>query len=113
MTTMRGSDLTATGVVIANRGQHGAVTVVGTRVKKCVGRYRAYFLEPETGERTCVYRKVILGAKSGMTKFDAQERLRQIIEGETSERKKAPIDPRVSFRWYVENRFLVNHRSSW
>ncbi len=75
--------------------------------------YRTYFLDPETEEKNCAYRKVILGPKSGMTKFAAQERLRQIIESETNERKKAPIDPRVSFRWYVENRFLVNHRSSW
>jgi len=71
----------------------------------------AYFLDPETGQKACAYRKVILGAKAGLTKFEA--RLRRIIEQQTSERKKTPIDPRVSFRWYVENRFLVNHRSSW
>ena len=54
-----------------------------------------------------------LGKKSELTKLKAQERLRALIEKDTNERKKAPFDPRVSFRWYVENRFLVNHRSSW
>ncbi len=98
---------------MANRGQHGAVSIIGTRVRKWVGRYRTYFQDAETGEKRCAYKKVVLGLKAGTTKFEAQERLRQIIERETAERKKAPLDPRVSFRWYVENRYLVNHRSSW
>ena len=98
---------------MANRGQHGAVSITGTHTKKWLGRYRMYFLNSETGERQCAYKKVVLGTKSEMTKFEAQKRLREIIERETSERKKAPLDPRVSFRWYVENRYLINHRSSW
>ena len=40
-------------------------------------------------------------------------RLNAIIERETSECKKAPLDPRVTFHWYVEKRYLVNHRSTW
>lgn len=98
---------------MANRGQHGTVTVTGTRLKKWIGRYRTYFRDAETGDEKCTNKKIILGPKAGMTKFQAQERLRQIIERETNERKKAPFDPRVTFRWYLENRYLVNHRSSW
>jgi hypothetical protein len=98
---------------MANRGQHGTVYTAGSRVKQWAGRYRIYFRDGESGHERSTQKNVTLGKKSDLTKFQAQERLRAIIEHETSERKKAPLDPRVTFRWYVENRFLVNHRSSW
>jgi hypothetical protein len=37
-------------MVMANCGQHGTVTVAGTRGKKWIGQYRAYFLDPETAQ---------------------------------------------------------------
>ena len=98
---------------MANHGQHGTVVIVGTRIQKWIGRYRIYFLEAETGGKKCTNKKVILGKRSELTKFQAQQRLREIIERETNERKKAPFDPHVTFSWYVNNRYLVNHRSSW
>ena len=82
-------------------------------VKQWAGRYRVYFRDNQSGEERSTQKSVALGKKSELTKFQAQERLRAIIERETNERKKVPLDPRVSFRWYVENRYLVNHRSSW
>lgn len=98
---------------MAHRGQHGTVFAVGSRVKQWAGRYRVYFRDTNSGKERFTQKSVTLGRKSELTKFQAQERLRAIIERETNERKKAPLDPRVSFRWYVENRYLVNHRSSW
>ena len=98
---------------MANRGQHGSVSIKGVRVKQWVGRYRTYFLDPTTGEETHIHKRVVLGKKSGMTKFTAEERLRLVIERETSERKNIPLDPNVTFGWYTRNRYLVNHRSSW
>jgi integrase len=87
--------------------------MTGSRVKQWAGRYRVYFRDAESGEERFTQKSVTLGKKSELTKFQAQERLRSLIERDTNERKKAPFDPRVSFRWYVENRYLVNHRSSW
>ncbi len=98
---------------MAHRGQHGTVFLTGSRVKQWAGRYRVYFCDADSGEERFTQKSVTLGKKSELTKFKAQERLRALIEKDTNERKKAPFDPRVSFRWYVEDRFLVNHRSSW
>jgi len=98
---------------MAHRGQRGTVFVTGSRTKQWAGRFRVYFRDAASGDEKFTQKSVSLGKKSELTKFQAQERLRAIIERETSERKKAPLDPRVTFRWYVENRYLVNHRSTW
>ena len=98
---------------MAHRGQYGTTFLVGSRVKQWAGRYRIYFHDADSGEQRSMQKSVVLGKKSELTRFQAKERLRAIIERETQERKKAPLDPRVTFRWYVENRYLVNHRSSW
>jgi integrase len=100
-------------VHMAHRGQHGTVFVTGSRTKQWAGRSRVYFRDVASGEEKFTQKSVSLGKKSELTKFQAQERLRAIIDREINERKKAPLDPRVTFRWYVEKRYLVNHCGTW
>ena len=86
------------------RHQQGWVEETGKKAKKWRGHYFVYVRE---GEGTSVrkHRVATLGLKSELRKWEAEKKLREIIERETGKASDKP-DSNVTLRWFWENRFL-------
>jgi hypothetical protein len=84
-----------------DRYQRGRVEERGNRRKKWYGHYFVYVME--NGVEVRKHRGVALGAKSDLRKWEAQEKLRAIIERETG--TVNPIKEAVTFAWFYDNRF--------
>jgi integrase len=96
--------------------QKGTVYLKGTREKKWYGKFRVYLQDPD-GKESEKTRKVVLGPKAKMRKFEAEARLQQIIrqnngamlEGGT----ELAFDDSVTFDWFVENRYFPMREGRW
>lgn len=87
-------------VMARERHQNGWVEEVGKRVKKWKGHWNPY---REDGTRGHSSR--ILGEKSKMRKWEAEEALRKIINEAEGQQAKCP-DGVPTFGWYWENAYL-------
>src|SRR5260370_12224827 len=61
-------------------------------------------------------RKVVLGAKSKLRKWEAEKELQKLIRRENGDGKSAPIeqgDDTVTFDWFVAERYLPMRRGQW
>ena len=65
----------------------------------------------ENGVEVRKHRGVALGAKSDLRKWEAQEKLRAIIERETG--TVEPIKEAVTFGWFYDNRFEPMRKGKW
>lgn len=81
------------------RHQNGWVVLSGKTVKKWIGHWRPY---REDGTRG--HSKVVLGLKSKMAKWEAEEKLRAHIAEKTHQ--KETLDEKPTFQWFWEHRFL-------
>lgn len=86
------------------------------RGKKWYGYIRTHVKDPETGERRSHRSSIVLGDTGKMTKKEAREALAR----ETARRKgwftaNSPIlnDGRVTFGWFVRNRYLPLKKADW
>jgi integrase len=81
-----------------------------------VGYMNAKVLDPTTGESQWKKQRVgVLGAKSKMTKYQAQEALEQIIAQKTGGTTQPRADERiVTLGWFTRNRFFpLREGSTW
>jgi len=81
------------------RHQNGWVVESGKRIRKWIGHWCPY--RPD-GTRT--HSTVVLGLKSKMRKWEAEDALRKHIESETGQRPKCDADP--TLQWFWENAYL-------
>jgi integrase len=89
--------------------QRGTVFVEGTRRKMWYGKYRVWQKDPATNTYTAKQRTKKIGPKSEMTKFEAQERLRQMIAADNANAPEVPADvapSELTLEWFVVNRHL-------
>ncbi|HWQ53553.1 MAG TPA: tyrosine-type recombinase/integrase [Bryobacteraceae bacterium] len=84
------------------RHQNGWVELVGKRVKKWKGHFWIY-KTVEGAEKRC-HTSRIVGLKSKMPKWKAEEELRAIIERET--KQLARCDGTATLGWFWEHRYL-------
>jgi integrase len=95
--------------------QKGTVYLQGTREKKWYGKFRIYFRDRD-GKEVEKTRKVVLGKKSGLRKWEAEKKLQEIILRENGEGKATavlPADDSITFDWFVTERFLPMRRGRW
>ena len=82
------------------RHQEGWVALSGKRVKRWVGHWMPY---RQDGTRS--HTTVVLGEKSKMAKWQAQDKLRAHIAAETHKQIKHP-DGEPTFAWFWEHAYL-------
>src|SRR4051794_26005208 len=89
--------------------QRGSLFVRGKRQKFWYGKFRVWCKDAASGEFVTRHRTVKLGPKSSMTKFQAEQKLRDIIAEENEHALAHPQDiaPKdLTLSWFVENRHL-------
>lgn len=95
--------------------QKGTVYLQGTRKKKWYGKFRVY-MQDRDGKEVEKTRKVVLGLKSELHKWEAEEKLREFIRkenGHGSGTPTLPADDNVTFDWFVAERYLPMRRGQW
>jgi hypothetical protein len=86
------------------RQQRGWVEETGRKAKKWRGHYFVYVRSSDDREIR-KHRIITLGLKSELRKWEAENKLRDIIDHETGARTAKP-DPNVTLRWFWDSRFL-------
>ena len=81
------------------RHQNGWVVESGKRIKKWIGHWCPY---RENGSRS--HSTVVLGLKSKMRKWEAEDALRRHIESVTGQQPKCDADP--TLQWFWDNAYL-------
>ena len=81
------------------RYQTGRLFKKGTRRKQWYGRFYVYVLEEDGTERRR-FKLEVLGAVSEMTKTDAQRKLQEIIDRDTSQPGAKP-DPEIPWEDFI------------
>jgi integrase len=92
------------------RYQEGRVEEVGRRVKKWRGYYYIYQRLPD-GKEKRAHKSITLGLRNEMTRREAKDKLRGVIERITHTPSTA--SPEVTFRWFYEERFLPQKEQIW
>jgi hypothetical protein len=96
--------------------QQGRVYEKGKWIKKWYGQFRLY-MQDRNGKEVERTRKVILGLKSELRKYQAVEKLREIIRKENGKIglpvPAPPADDSVTFKWFVEEKYLPIRRGRW
>ncbi len=96
--------------------QKGRVFEKGKRIKKWYGQFRVYRTDRE-GKEVERTRKVVLGLKSELRKYEAEERLEGIVRRENGKVGSAvaarQTDDAVTFDWFVEEKYLPMRRGQW
>ena len=89
--------------------QRGSVFLEGTRRKMWVGKYRVWQRDPGTDTFVAKQRTKRIGPKSELTKFQAEERLRDMIAADNATAPAVPGDvapKQLTLAWFVANRHL-------
>ena len=91
-----------------DRFQKGHVHATGKLIKKWKGHYFTYEVSPD-GKEKRIHRAVILGQKSQMKKWEAQQALAMIISETAAGAPKPSAE--VTFEWFWENRYWPMHKA--
>src|SRR6185437_5944091 len=89
--------------------QRGTVFVEGKRRKMWYGKYRVWHKDTETNTWTAKHKTKKIGPKSDLTKFEAEQKLRDIIAADNDSAPSLPADiaPKdLTLKWFVTNRHL-------
>jgi integrase len=93
------------------RHQNGWLTEHGNQL---YGNYWRYVVDPVTGERKKKHASVALGMIGELKRWKAKEKLRGIIAEELGPRQsELRPDPKTTFAWFVENRYLPVREGRW
>jgi integrase len=95
--------------------QRGTVYLRGTREKKWYGKFRVYF-KGQNGEEVERTRKVVLGLKSELRKWEAEEQLQTIVQRENGKGVAGFVpkaDNSVTFGWFVHEKYVPMRRGRW
>jgi hypothetical protein len=87
------------------RHQQGWVEEVGKKVKQWRGHYYLYLPRQEGGERRC-HKTVTLGPKARLRKWEAEQKLRQLICGQDPGQPQPGPQQGLTFGWFWLNRYL-------
>jgi integrase len=89
--------------------QRGSVFVQGKRRKMWYGKFRIWQKDPLTNTFVAKQKTKKIGPKSELTKFAAEERLRDMITAENASTPSLPtgVAPKdLTLEWFVNNRHL-------
>jgi integrase len=89
--------------------QRGSVSLLGKRRKTWYGKYRVCHKDPVSGDWTTRQKMKKIGLKSEMTKFEAEEKLREMIAEDNAIAPASSSDvlPKdLTLEWFVINRHL-------
>lgn len=92
-----------------SRHQDGHVYERGKR-RVWVGSYFVY-IKDEAGKPRRKHRTVVLGEKSSMRKWEAEDKLRGVIAQDNPSAARPNTD--MTFGWFVDNRFLPMKSKTW
>ena len=95
--------------------QKGTVYLQGTREKKWYGKFRVY-LRGRNGEEVERTRKVVLGKKSDLRKWEAEEKLQTILQQENGRGASSSIakaDDSVTLSRFVTEKNIPMRRGRW
>ncbi len=95
--------------------QKGTVYQAGTREKKWYGKFRVY-LKGQNGEEVERTRKVVLGPKTALRKWEALERLQVIVQEENGKNAigfSSRPDDSVTFGWFTKEKYIRMRRGQW
>lgn len=95
--------------------QKGTVYLQGAREKKWYGKFRVY-LRGRNGEEVERTRKVVLGKKSDLRKWEAEEKLQTILQQENGKGISsftAKADDCVTLAWFVTEKYIPMRRGRW
>ena len=95
--------------------QRGTVYLKGAREKKWYGKFRVY-LKGRNGEEVERTRKVVLGKKSDLRKWEAEEKLQTIVHEENGKGISSFVpkaDDSVTFGWFVKEKYIPMRRGRW
>jgi integrase len=95
--------------------QRGTVYLQGAREKKWYGKFRVY-LRGRNGEEIERTRKVVLGKKSDLRKWEAEEKLQTIVQEENGKGIRSFVpkaDDSVTFGWFVKEKYIPMRRGQW
>lgn len=96
--------------------QKGRVFEKGKKIKKWYGQFRVYRIDRD-GKEVERTRKVVLGLKSELRKYEAEKKLAEIVRRENG--KAGPggpvrqADDSVTFGWFVKEKYLPIRRGRW
>ncbi len=93
------------------RHQEGWVEEVGKKVRKWKGHYFVYVRQADGAEKRS-HRAVVLGLKADLRKWEAEQKLRDVIAKETSGASAQP-SPEFTLRWFWEQRFRPMKEPTW
>lgn len=89
--------------------QRGSVFIQGKRRKAWYAKYRVWQKDPSTNTFVAKHRTKKIGLKSELTKFAAEESLREIIAAENASAPSLPAEVAakdLTLEWFVSNRHL-------
>lgn len=89
--------------------QRGSVFIQGKRRKMWYGKFRVWQKDPSTNTLIARQKTKKIGPKSELTKFAAEERLRDMIASENASARSLPagVAPKdLTMEWFVNNRHL-------
>jgi integrase len=74
-----------------------------------------YITNPNTGKDKRTHKSQIVGKKATMKKFEAEEKLRAIVEriNPLTARAATRKDPRTTCEWFIENRWKPLYLGNW
>lgn len=101
---------------MAMKYQRGNVYLKGVKTKKWYGKFRVYY-KGRDGQEVCQTKRVVLGPKSEMKKWEAEKKLEQITAIANGSGGRTPTtllaDDSVTFKWFVEERYFPMRRGRW
>src|SRR4051794_40794875 len=89
--------------------QEGWVEEIGKKVRIWRGHYFVYSISAD-GTKHRQHKIINLGRKAELKKWEAEDKLRQVIDAQTG---RSPEQMEVSFEWFWLNRYLPMHEGSW
>jgi integrase len=96
--------------------QKGRVFEKGKKIKKWYGQFRVYRIDRE-GREVERTRKVVLGLKSQFRKYEAEEKLEEIVRRENGKSGSTGLvlqaDDSVTFGWFVREKYLPIRKGRW
>jgi len=94
------------------RARHQEGWVEETKARNWKAHWYEYIADPNSGAEVRKHRSRIVGKKSEMRKFEAQEELGKIV-GPLNANRSSRRDDRVTLQWFVEHRWQPTLEGNW
>jgi len=94
------------------RSRHQSGWLQETKARTWRAHWIEYVRDPETGKERRRHHSKVLGEKSKMRKFEAEEELKKLV-APLNASQSSRRDDRVSLRWFVEHRWRPTVEGNW